>query len=1044
MRLRGGDNIGDWLVEGTLGEGSMGVVYRCRDLEFRSIPAAVKVSKSKLSPRARRRFIREAELLKELNHEAIIQIRNQGEDDQRQMSWFAMELLEGMTFRERIQAPPLLSVGMALSLFTRISDGLAYAHERNIYHRDLKPSNLFLCLDGSVRILDFGVGLAVEWSPLTATDQQMGTYAYMPPEVFRGKIVDPALGDIYGLGLVLYEVLIGKEIFLQPLTQMTTMKMNAEAMDLGQGFPVELRELLLEATHPDPAKRLESMQGFADRVLELSLEYPPEPEDQLVPDSLRAEIIARYAHSASAQKTLIPGGGPTTAIGTSLHLTEPPITATQVAASIPSAPPDSWLLEDIQAPIPRTRVLELIAAERISATTLIARPGSSWREIRYHPNFRAYFTPGSEAQQDIESQRRTRRSTASFNVVPKKRRLWPILISTMLVLVAGGGYAISLIPPAPEDTLVMPSTAPDTERRAQLSAMLAERWPAPQGDAATLYAEARAQLQEYTRLGTRAALEKLAIAGQLDLESAEIFAGLAEATARLEDTDDLSALTDLSLAHARQLSPDADAVSLAILSVERIRGHRSSAIDAGQECAGTAECDIELAAAQLDLIALDTIIAANPERPGLALVKLEVLLIKQDWVSVLVAAVPLLERLPEEPLIHRGLATAAAASGDWTRARTAAEQAATLEPGWLDMPHLIGRLDHRIGNDPATAVARLQAVTSAAGFDRYTDRAAAWRDLAAAALEIDDNDLAIKAADAAAGLDPSDPICRLQRAWAFHQKGDRSGFMSEISEIGMGSYSGSAKARLGLSFARMLSQAGLNRQALLELQGATEADPSYTPVWLALAGVQASLGDSKQVGQSLEAAALSDSSLLRSRDPLDPIWSPPIDLRPRPEQLKSLISRDMTLTAQESALMGILYWLSGDTRAAEPQLTEAIQDGTQSASVYAAMGQLMMEKRRYSDARAPLEAALQLRPGEPVLTAMYSYVLAILGKRREASVQLAGLSDHLDDPAFVAWKSRALIAAGEKNAAQTLLTRYLRGQQRDPIAWALMLELDAD
>jgi predicted Zn-dependent protease len=79
-----------------------------------------------------------------------------------------------------------------------------------------------------------------------------------------------------------------------------------------------------------------------------------------------------------------------------------------------------------------------------------------------------------------------------------------------------------------------------------------------------------------------------------------------------------------------------------------------------------------------------------------------------------------------------------------------------------------------------------------------------------------------------------------------------------------------------------------------------------------------------------------------------------------------------------------------------------------------------------------------------VLTAMHSYVLAILGKRRDASVQLAGLSDHLDDPAFVAWKSRALIAAGEKNAAQTLLTRYLRGQQRDPIAWALMLELSAD
>ena len=104
----------------------------------------------------------------------------------------------------------------------------------------------------------------------------------------------------------------------------------------------------------------------------------------------------------------------------------------------------------------------------------------------------------------------------------------------------------------------------------------------------------------------------------------------------------------------------------------------------------------------------------------------------------------------------------------------------------------------------------------------------------------------------------------------------------------------------------------------------------------------------------------------------------------------------------------------------------------------------MLEQRRYSDAREPLEIALTLSPGQPVLTAMHSYVLAVLGQRREASVQLAGLSDRLDDPALVAWKARGLAAAGEKNAAQMLLTRYLRGQQRDPVAWALMLELSAD
>jgi serine/threonine protein kinase/tetratricopeptide (TPR) repeat protein len=1039
LSLRTGDEIGTWLIEGLLGEGSMGVVYRCRDLEYRSIPAAVKVSKSRLSPRAKKRFIREAELLEQLSHEAIIQIRNKGEDPQRGLSWFAMELLEGVTFRERIQYPTPLSVGTTLSLFARISDGLAYAHERNIFHRDLKPSNLFLCLDGSVRILDFGVGLAVEWSPLTATDQQMGTYAYMPPEVFRGQTVAPALGDIYGLGLVLYEVLLGREVFLQPLTQMTTMKMNAEPMDLGSGFPEELRELLLSATDPQPDSRLDSMQEFADRVLELSLEYPPESDDQVFTEELRADILSRSAHSASAQSTLIPGGGGTgTANPETLGTGVRPLTTSRIAAVIPSAPADSWLLDGIDAPLSRSRILEMISAEEVSGSTRVARPGGTWRELRYHPNFRAYFT-GKSTEPPTVASNPTMDSATTIELprpTPQRRR-WPIAIPILSVLLVGG-YVLVQQPDPPEQTPVDPAVTAATERQSAIIAMLAARWPAPSGDAAALATEARALLNRYTRADARLALEKLGVATLLAPERIELYAGLAEAAARLEDTDDLQALADLSLQHARHLDDTAPSVARATLVVEYLHDNRSAAIGAASLCSEVPDCDLLAAVARPDHETLDAIIAANPDRPGMGLLRLEVLLEEQRWEDILRLAPSLQAALPDEPLPYRATAIAAAAMGDHDDAQTAATRAMALEPGWLDMAHLLGRMAHHVSDDPANALALLSAITGSPGFSRYSDQAGVWRDVSAAALDTDDLDRALEAADAASAITPADPVCRLQHAWAQHQKGDRTRFMSEISTISLSSFSGAPRARLGLAFARILATAGLNRQALLELRGALEADPGFTPAWLALAGVQASLGDSRQAAIALETAALQDHALLSTIDPLDPLWSPPVDLTPQPEQFKVLIARDITLTAREDALMGILYWLRDDASTARPLLNTAIRNGSQSPAVHAAMGQLLLAQQRYSEALPPLTTALQLSPGQPVLTAMHSYVLAVLGRRREASVQLAGLSDRLDDPPFVLWKARALAAAGEQEAARSLLTRYLRGQQRDPLARSLL------
>lgn len=1020
MRLRAGDEIGAWLVEDILGEGSMGVVYRSRGVKDVAASAAVKVSKSKLSPRARKRFLREADLLEELEHEAIIQVHSKGEDEAHGLSWFAMELLEGLTFRERIQKTPPLPVGLTLALFTRLSDGLAYAHERNIFHRDLKPSNLFLCLDSSVRILDFGVGLAVEWSPLTATDQQMGTYAYMPPEVFRAQTVDPARGDIYGLGLVLYEVLLGEEVFLQPLTQMTTMKLNAEPMDLGADYPEELRELVLQATDPRPEHRLSSMQEFADRVLELSLEFPPEPDEDALTDAMREEIHAR-AVSAHGLATLIPGSPPAPSpLSTGVH----PMPDTRLDGDPPEPPPDHWVLKGHSTPLSRARILERIGAGEISGSALIARPGGSWRELRYHPSFRAYFV----------SRLVQRRALSP----PPPRRRWPVLVAVAALLV-GGAYAISRAParlPAPTE----PPVSLTVDRQAALAATLAAMDGLPDGELAVLRSTGQARLRDYTRAGAREALRALAAAAARDLTHTETLAGLAEAAARLEDTDDLTSLADLSLNHARHLSASDPAVARAELFVERLRGDRTAAVEAAPQCSEEPDCALLRAAAEADLDTLHALTADHPERPGMGLVRLTVLLEEQEWGAVQVAAEALTAALPDEPLPHRAASLAAAARGDYGAARVSAERATVLEAGWLDMPHLLGRLAHRVDGHPDEARVMLSALTTTPGFSRYTASARVWRDLAAAALEAGDPDQALEAADAALQVDPADPSGTLLRAWALHERGDRAGFLAEVSALSLGELTGRRRAEAGLAAAAMQAAAGLNRQALLELEGAAEADPTFTPTWIALAGLQARLNDSRQVVLALETAALHDSALLRTADPLDANWSPSIALAPSPEQLRALLARDITLTAREDGLMGMLYWLRGEPQTARPLLAASIASGTPSASVHAAMGQLQLHRQRHQSAVEPLASARELAPGHPLLTAMYSYALAVTGETRRARVLLAGLSDSLQDPALVRWKARAHIAAGEDDAAHALLTRHLL-QRRDPVAQALLLSL---
>jgi len=228
MTLPPGTRLGSYIIEGPLGAGGMGEVYRARDSKLQR-QVAVKVLPELLAsdPDRRERFEREAQLLAAFNHPHIAQIYGTV-DTNNGAGAIVMEFVDGPTLSDRIAQGPF-SIDETLTIASQIVDALDAAHSRGIVHRDLKPANIKLTAEGSVKVLDFGLAKTLGLdpndavnadamnsptftSPGTAIGLILGTAAYMAPEQARGKRVDKR-ADIWAFGCIVFEMLAGQRLF---------------------------------------------------------------------------------------------------------------------------------------------------------------------------------------------------------------------------------------------------------------------------------------------------------------------------------------------------------------------------------------------------------------------------------------------------------------------------------------------------------------------------------------------------------------------------------------------------------------------------------------------------------------------------------------------------------------------------------------------------------------------------------------------------------------------------------------------------------------
>ena len=259
-------------VQGVLGRGGMGVVLRVRDLQTGG-EAALKVLLGEVAeePQSVERFVREAQILRRLQHPAIPRLlasgRHEGE------AFLVTELVHGPDLRRSMPSGGRMAVRRSTEIATEVADALAAAHEAGVVHRDVKPQNILIDEAGHVHLVDFGVARATAGGleTLTRTGAVLGTPAYMSPEQVESRIVD-ARSDVYALGIVLFELLTGRLPFqAQSLLAMILAHRDQPAPSphaLDPEIPLWLDRLVLRCLAKMPADRVGSASALAKDLRE--------------------------------------------------------------------------------------------------------------------------------------------------------------------------------------------------------------------------------------------------------------------------------------------------------------------------------------------------------------------------------------------------------------------------------------------------------------------------------------------------------------------------------------------------------------------------------------------------------------------------------------------------------------------------------------------------------------------------------------------------------------------------------------------------------
>ena len=256
---------GRYEIQGELGRGAMGVVYKAADPV---IGRTVAVKTLKLSEQGTglshsellARFQTEARAAGILTHPNIVVVFDAGEEEDG-LFYITMELVEGKSLQTLLDAGQSFPLPRVLRIMEQTCGALQFAHERNIVHRDIKPANLMMTADDTVKITDFGTAKILQFGTVNQTAHVMGTPSYMSPEQVKGKVVD-GRSDIFSLGVMLYEMVTGEKPFPgQNITTVIYKIVNEDPVPprtIDPSIHPGLSAVVLKALAKEPATRYQT------------------------------------------------------------------------------------------------------------------------------------------------------------------------------------------------------------------------------------------------------------------------------------------------------------------------------------------------------------------------------------------------------------------------------------------------------------------------------------------------------------------------------------------------------------------------------------------------------------------------------------------------------------------------------------------------------------------------------------------------------------------------------------------------------------------
>ena len=276
MDIQPGTVIDVWCVEKRLGSGGMGAVYRCFNRAAPRIRAALKVLDPSLSydPEIRARFIREAEVLFQLDHPHIVKVRNVNMDAS--PPFIEMAFCQGTPLDALLSRGPL-PPGVVALIGSQLATALAHVHSRGIRHRDVKPGNVIVNGDHAT-LVDFGIATEGAHRTMNLKGSALGTVAYAPPEWGGRTAADPILWDAYSLGVLLWECVTGRVAFPMPrdmdiregVFHVLSRKREPGVLDLDDSVPELLRRVIGQLTATDTEVRRGDLEAISAELAPLA------------------------------------------------------------------------------------------------------------------------------------------------------------------------------------------------------------------------------------------------------------------------------------------------------------------------------------------------------------------------------------------------------------------------------------------------------------------------------------------------------------------------------------------------------------------------------------------------------------------------------------------------------------------------------------------------------------------------------------------------------------------------------------------------------